>query len=69
MKEGEIAFRHQILRPREHLVRLGRKARDDIGAKGDIGPQPPHLGAEFDRVGPGVPPLHPLQDQIVARLQ
>mgnify|MGYP003694394663 CR=1 FL=1 len=50
VQEGEVAFLHQILRAREHLLGLGRKARDDIGAERDVRPQPPHLRAELDRV-------------------
>ncbi len=69
MQEGEIAFFHQIHRTLEHFVSLGRKARDDIGAERDIRPQSPHLRAEIDRIRARVPPLHPLQNQIVARLQ
>ena len=69
MQEGEIALLHQILRTREHLLGLGRKARDDIGAERDVRPQPPHLRAEIDGVVARMPPLHPLQNQIVARLQ
>ena len=69
MQEGQIALFHQILRAREHVLGLGRKARDDIGAERDVRPQPPHLRAEIDRIGAGMPPLHPLQNQIVAGLQ
>ena len=69
MQEGEIAFADQILRAREHLLGLGRKARDDVGAERDIRPQPPHLRAELDRVAPRMPPFHPFQNQIVAGLQ
>ena len=69
MQEGEAAFLDQILRAREHLFGLGRKAGDDVGAERDVRPQPPHLRAELNRIVARMPPLHPLQDQIVAGLQ
>ena len=69
MQEGEIACVDQRQRALEHLLGLGREARDEIGAERDIRPQPPHLRAELDRVVSRMPPLHPLQDQIIARLQ
>jgi hypothetical protein len=69
VQEGKIAFVDQIERTGEHLVRLSREARNDIGAERDIRPQAPHLRAEGNRLLPRMPPLHPLQDQIVAGLQ
>ena len=69
MQEGETAFLDQILRARKHLFRLGRKARDDVGAECDVRPQPPHLRAERDGVIAQVPPFHPLQNHVVAGLQ
>ena len=69
MQEGEIAFPHQVLRAREHFLRLGREARDDVGAERDVRAQPPHLRAELDRIMARMPPLHPLQNQVVAGLQ
>ncbi len=69
MQEGEIALIDEILRTREHLFCLGREACDDIGPQRDIGAQPPHLRAEFDRVLPRMPALHPLQNHVVAGLQ
>ena len=69
MQKGQVAFVHQTQRTLKHFLRLGRKTRDDIGAERDIRPQPPHLRAEFQRIRSGMPPLHPLQDQVVARLQ
>ncbi len=69
MQEGEATFLDQILGALKHLLGLGRKARDDIGTERKVGPQPPHLRAEIDRLLAGMPPLHPLQNQIVAGLQ
>ena len=66
---GEPAFVDQVERARKHRLGLGRKARDDVGAEHHVRPQPPHLVAERDRVGAQVPPLHALEDEIVARLQ
>ena len=37
--------------------------------KRDIRPQPPHLRTEFDRVVSQMPPLHSLQDRMVAGLK
>src|SRR6185437_10200667 len=66
VQEGQVALLEQIKRSRKRLFRLGWKTRDDIGAEHDVGPQPPHLCAERDRILPKMPALHPLQDQIVA---
>ena len=63
------AFVDEIERAREHRLGLGREAGDDVAAEHDVGPQPPHLIAERDRVGAQVPPLHALEDEIVAGLQ
>ena len=63
------AFVHQIERAREHLLGLGREAGDDVGAEHHVGPQPPHRVAERDGVGARMPPLHALEDQVVAGLQ
>ena len=51
------------------VLGLGREAGDDVGAEHHVGPQPPHLLAERDRVGAQMPPLHALEDQVVAGLQ
>ena len=44
------------------------KPGDQIGAEGDVRPQPPQARAQADHVVPVVPPLHALQDQVVAGL-
>ncbi len=69
MQEGEIAFLDQLLRADEHILALGGKYRDDVGSECDVGPQPPHLRAKLNRIGSRMPPLHPLQNEIVAGLQ
>ena len=69
MQEGEAAFFDQILRARKHRFRLGRESRDEIGAECNVRPQPPDPRAEINRVAARVPPLHPLEDQVVAGLQ
>jgi hypothetical protein len=69
MQPGEPALLHQPQRVLEHRLRLGREARDDVGAEGHVGAQPARLVAEADGVVAQVPPLHPLEDQVVARLQ
>ena len=68
-KVRQAAFVHEIERAHEHRLGLGRKSGDDVGAEHHVRPQPPHLFAERDRVGAQVPPLHALEDEIVARLQ
>jgi hypothetical protein len=50
-------------------LRLGREARDDVGAEGHVGAQAARLPAEGDGVVAQVAALHPLQDQVVAMLQ
>jgi hypothetical protein len=50
-------------------LRLGGKARDDVGAEGHVGAQAARLPAEGDGVVAQVAALHPLQDQVVAMLQ
>ena len=45
------AFVHEIERAGEHVVALGREPGDDVAAEYDVGPQPPHLIAERDRIG------------------
>ncbi len=69
MQEGQIALLHQIQGALKHFLSLGRKARDDIGAERDVRPQPPHLRAKLNRLAARMPPLHPLQNQVIAGLQ
>jgi drug/metabolite transporter (DMT)-like permease len=68
VQPGQVAVLDQPQRVLEHRLGLGREARDDVGAEGHVGPQRARL-AEADRVVAQVPPLHPLQDQVVAVLQ
>ena len=51
------------------VLGLGREAGDDVAAEHDVGPQPPHLLAERDRVGARMAALHALEDHVVAGLQ
>ena len=60
MQERKTALVDQLQRADEHLLGLGRKSGDDIGAERDVGPQPAHLGAKLNGVVTGMPPLHPL---------
>ena len=69
MQLRQPAFVDEIERAREHIVALGREAGDDVGAEGDVGPQPAHPVAERDGVSARMPPLHALEDEIVAGLQ
>ena len=69
VKLRQPAFVDQIERAGKHLLGLGRKARDDVAAERHIGPQPPHLIAERNRVGAQMPALHALEDHVVAGLQ
>jgi hypothetical protein len=52
----------------EHVLGLGREAGDDVGAEDHVGTQPPHLGAEGNRVAAAVAALHALEDEVVASL-
>ena len=53
-----------VLDERERILKhgfgLGRKARDQIGAKHDLRPQPAQSGAEAQGIGAAVPALHAL---------
>ena len=69
MQEGQATLLDEIDRARKHVLGFGRKARDDVGAERDIRPQPPHLGAELDRILARMPALHPLQNEIITGLQ
>ena len=69
VQPGQAAFVDQAQRVLEHRLGLGRKAGDEVGAEHHLRPRGPHRGAEGDRVVAAVPPLHPLQDHVVARLQ
>ena len=59
----------EIERALEHRLGLGRKPRDDVGAEDHLGPRLAQRLAEGDGVVTQVPALHPLQDQVVSRLQ
>src|SRR5439155_1365351 len=69
MEEAEAAILHQAQTVLEHRFALGGKSGDQVGAEGNIGAKGARPPTEGDRIGPAVPPLHALQDQIVARLQ
>ena len=53
MKMRQAAIGNERQRVFEHGVRLGRKTRDDIGAKHDLRPQLAQLGAKCHRIGAG----------------
>ena len=69
MQMRQPAFRDEIERAPEHIFGLGRETGDQIGAEHRVRPQPPHCVAERDGVGAQMPPLHALEDEIVAGLQ
>src|SRR3546814_15264347 len=69
MAEDDVAFVDQPQRVLEHFVGFGRKARDQVRAKGYIGPRLAHPRAEIDRLPAVVPALHSFQDHVVAGLQ
>ena len=69
MQEGDAALLDDVEAVMEHLLGFGRKAGDQIGAERDIGTQSAGTPGCGDGLGSAVPPLHPLQDQIVAGLQ
>jgi hypothetical protein len=67
--ESEPAFRDEIEAAAEHVVSLGRKAGDQIGAECHLRAQRTGAPGEGYRLSARMPPLHPLEDQIVAGLQ
>ena len=69
MKVRQSAFVDQVERARKHLLRFGRETGDDVGAEHDVGTNAAQLPAERDSVVAGVPPLHALEDEIVAGLK
>jgi hypothetical protein len=69
MQMREAAVFDKVERPLEHVVRLGRKAGDDIGAEDDVRSQAAHARAEGGCIGARMPALHALEDHVVARLQ
>ena len=52
-----------------HLLALGREAGDQVGADRRVGPRRLQPLDHRDRIGAAVAALHPLEDQVVARLQ
>ena len=69
MAVDDIAFFHDLQTVCEHRVAFRWKTGNDIRADGNVRSrrfQPLH---KIDRLCPAVPPLHPLQDHVVARLQ
>src|SRR5258707_210255 len=65
---GEPAFLDEVERAAEHVLGLGRKSRNDIGAKHDAGAPAAQLLAKRDDVRARMAPLHALEDEIVAGL-
>ena len=52
----------------EHVVRLGRKSGDQVGAEYDVRTELACPATERNRIGAAMTALHTLQRQIVARL-
>ena len=69
MTVDDPAVLHQIEAVDKHRVGLGRKPCDNVGTDGDFGSLGLHPLDKFDRKFATVPPLHPLQDHIIACLQ
>jgi len=69
VQERQPRLVHQRRGIGEHLVRLGREAGDQVSAEGHIRAHGAHVGDQLQGGGAAVPPLHPLQDHVVARLQ
>jgi len=68
MPEDDIARVDDREAVREHRLRLGRETGDQVGADGNLGSRGLDALDQADRVGAQVPPLHPLQDHVVAGL-
>ena len=61
MQEAQAAVVDEVQGLLEHHFRLGREARDQVGAQRDIRPETASLGTEGDSVGAQVTAPHPLQ--------
>ena len=68
MQGCQAGIVHELEGIFEHLFRFGRKARDEVGAERNVRPQPADFFAKSNRVFSRVPPLHALQDKVVAGL-
>jgi hypothetical protein len=68
MQKAEISVANQIQRVLKHCIRFRGKAGDEIGAECRLRAKPPNLLAEDNDIPPRMPPLHPLQDEVVAGL-
>src|SRR3546814_17773068 len=66
MAEDDVAFVDQPKRVLEHFVGFGRKARDQVRAKGYIGPRLAHPRAEIARLQAVVPARLSLARKSVA---
>ena len=62
MQPGQATFLDQLQRIVEMRLGLGREARDDVGAKGDVRTQPPGLLAKGNGIIAQVATFHPFQD-------
>ena len=69
MNKGEPAFLDQIEAAAKHVLGFGRKTRDQVGAERQLRAQRAGPVRDLNRIGAQMPPLHTLQDQVVARLQ
>ena len=69
MQPRQIAVCHQPERVFKMRVGFRGEARNDIGPKGHIWPQPLGLFAKPDRVIPQMAPRHAFQNKIVTMLQ
>ena len=60
MDKGEPAFADQVEGAAEHLLRLGRKPGDQVGAERHLGTQCSGVLRNSHRLIAGVAPLHAL---------
>src|SRR5262249_3178063 len=73
-KREDMQLRHHTLVKEsegttEHALILGWKAGDNIGAEDNTRTQAAHLFTKGDRIAARMPPLHALEDKVIARLQ
>ena len=69
MQVGDPALRDKVERLRGMVFRLGREARNEVGADRHFGPQVADLSAERYGFHPRVSAFHALQDQVGTALQ
>ena len=69
MRGDDVAIVDQRECIRGRRLALGREAGDQVGADRQAGPRCLEPFDRSNRIGPAMPPLHPLEDQVVAGLQ